>query len=149
MRKVMKNAIITFLILFLGISTVFLAYLHFFASDDRNLTGEWCAELDMTGQAAAMAYSWLRDIESVSVSLDEVESYMQDLTIQVNLTMEQTGRAEVRWEPSAAVFCRRVMMPAGRRLMKHLPRRFDPLWRRDCVWQVMGTMRRGKPWKLW
>ena len=94
MRKVMKNAIITFLILFLGISTVFLAYLHFFASDDRNLIGEWCAELDMTGQAAAMAYSWLRDIESVSVSLDEVESYMQDLTIQVNLTMEQTGRAE-------------------------------------------------------
>lgn len=94
MRRVMKNAIITFLILFLGISTIFLAYLHFFTPDDRNLTGEWCAELDMTGQVAAMAYGWLRDIEAVSVSLEEVEAYMQDLTIQVNLTMEQTGRAE-------------------------------------------------------
>lgn len=92
MRKIIKNVILTLLILTLSISTAFLAYLHFFASDDRELSGEWTANLDMTQQAAVAALSWLQEIEAVSVSLEDMEAYMQDLNIQVNLTMEQTDR---------------------------------------------------------
>ena len=92
MRKIIKNVILTLLILTLSISTAFLAYLHFFASDDRELSGEWTANLDMTQQAAVAALSWLQEIEAVSISLEDMEAYMQDLNIQVNLTMEQTNR---------------------------------------------------------
>lgn len=91
-KRAVKNTVAVLLLISLGISTVFLAYLHFFASADRNLTGEWTASLDMTRQAAVTAYVWLEDIEAVSVSLEEVESRMKDLTIQVNMKMEQTGR---------------------------------------------------------
>lgn len=94
MKKTIKNAVLTLLLLTLSVSTAFLTYLHFFASDDRELSGEWTANLDMTKQASVTAYSWLQDIEAVSVSLEDVESYMQDLTIQVNLTLEQTARSE-------------------------------------------------------
>lgn len=94
MRKTLKNTIFILLLLTLSVSTVFLAYLHFFASGDRDLSGEWTGELDMTQQAAVTALDWLRDIEAVSISLEDMESYMQDLTIQVNLTMEQTDRFE-------------------------------------------------------
>lgn len=100
MIKTIKNIVLTLLILTLGISTALLMYLYFFApggrgnSDERNLSGEWTAELDMTEQAAVTALSWLRDIEAVSISLKDMESYMQDLTIQVNLTLEQTARSE-------------------------------------------------------
>lgn len=94
MRKTIKNVIFTLLLLTLGMSTAFLAYLHFFASDDKDLTGEWTAKLDVTDQAAVIAYSWLQDIEAVSVSLEDIDSYMQGLTIQVNLTFEQTARSE-------------------------------------------------------
>lgn len=94
MRKTIKNVIFTLLILTLSISTGLLIYLHFFASDDKDLSGEWSMELDMTKQAAVTAYSWLQDIEAVSVTLEEVESYMRGLTIQVNMTMEQTARFE-------------------------------------------------------
>ncbi len=31
---------------------------------DSDLSGEWIAELEMTGQAAAMAYGWLKDMEA-------------------------------------------------------------------------------------
>jgi len=92
MGKILKNAIVTFLVLALGTSTAFLAYLHFFASDGRKLSGEWTAEIDMTEQAAVRAFDWLRDIEGVSVSPEEVKSCMQGLTIRVNMTMEQTAR---------------------------------------------------------
>lgn len=100
MKKVMKNVIIVLLILTLSASTAFLTYLHFFASDDgrltgeQNLSGEWIANLDMTERAAVTALGWLQDIEAVSVSLEDMEYYMQGLTVQVNLTMEQTDRAE-------------------------------------------------------
>ncbi|MBD5500388.1 MAG: hypothetical protein HDR10_04150, partial [Lachnospiraceae bacterium] len=94
MGKIIKNVILTLLLLTLSISTALLAYLHFFASDDKELSGEWTAELDMTQQAAVTALSWLQEIEAVSVSLEDMESYMQDLNIQVNLTLEQTGSAE-------------------------------------------------------
>ena len=92
MRKIIKNVILTLLILTLSTSTAFLAYLHFFASDDRELSGEWTANLDMTQQAAVTAFSWLQDIEAVDISLEDMEAYMQDLNIQVDLTLEQSDR---------------------------------------------------------
>ena len=94
MRKIIKNTVVVLLVLTLSVSTAFLAYLHFFASEDEELSGEWIAELDMTEQAAVTALSWLQDIEAVSISLKDMESYMQDLTIRINLTLEQTGRSE-------------------------------------------------------
>lgn len=92
--KNIKYVVFTLLLITLGISTALLVYLHFFASDNEDLSGEWTAELDMTEQAAVAAYSWLQDIEAVSVTIEDIESYMQDLTIQVNLTLEQTARSE-------------------------------------------------------
>lgn len=94
MRKNMKNAVFILLLLILSVSTALLIYLHFFASDDKNLSGEWTAELDMTERAAVTALSWLQDIEAASISLEDMESYMQGLTVQVNLTFEQTDRSE-------------------------------------------------------
>lgn len=94
MKKLIKNVILTLLLITLSISTALLAYLHFWAADDRELSGEWTAELDMTQEAAIAALGWLQDIEAVSVSLDDMESYMQDLSIEINLTMEQTSRSE-------------------------------------------------------
>lgn len=94
MEKNIKNTIFALLLLSLSISTVILAYLHFFASGDGNLSGEWTANLDMTEQAAAAALGWLQDIEAVSVSLEDTEAYMQGLTVQVNLTLEQTASSE-------------------------------------------------------
>lgn len=93
MKKILKNAVIILLVLTLGTAAAFLAYLHFSAPDDEALSGEWTADLDMTKQSAAQAFGWLQDIEGVSVSLEELESRMQDLTIQVNLTFEQTDSA--------------------------------------------------------
>lgn len=94
MRKTIKNVVFTLLLLTLSISTAFFAYLLFFASDDKELSGEWATELDMTKQAAVTALSWLQEIEAVSVSLEDMESYMQGLTIEVNLSFEQTSHAE-------------------------------------------------------
>lgn len=94
MKKNIKTAVLTILILTLGLSTALLTYLHFFASDDRKLSGEWTADLDMTERAAAIAFGWLQDIEAVSVSLEDVESCMRGLTVQVDLTLEQTARSE-------------------------------------------------------
>lgn len=94
MRKTIKNAVFILLLITLSISTALLAYLHFFASGEKVLSGEWMTNLDMTEHAAVTAYGWLQDIEAVSVSLEDMESYMRGLTIQVNLTLEQTGRGE-------------------------------------------------------
>lgn len=94
MGKTVKNIILTLLILSLGISTALLAYLHFFASEDTKLEGEWTAELDMTQQAAVTALGWLQDIEGVLVSPEDIEPYMQDLTVQVHLSFEQTARSQ-------------------------------------------------------
>ena len=93
MGKIIKNTIVTILLLTLSASTAFLAYLHFFASDDKDLSGEWTANLDMSENAAVAAYNWLEDIEAVSVSLEDIENDMQWLTVQVNLTFEQTDSA--------------------------------------------------------
>lgn len=93
MGKIVKYVLYTLLFLSLSILTAFLIYVHFFRSDDGNLSGEWTAELDVTKQAAVTAFIWLQDIEGVSVSLEDVESDMQNLTIVVNVTMEQTGQS--------------------------------------------------------
>lgn len=92
MRKTVRSTICILLLLTLGVSTALLAYLHFGAADSGNLSGEWTAELDMTGQAAVTAFIWLRDIEAVSVTLEETESRMQGLAVQVELIFEQTSR---------------------------------------------------------
>ncbi len=94
MRRTVKNTIYTLLLLTLSVSTAFLIYLRFLESRDKDLSGEWTADLNMTEQAAAKAFSWLQDIEGVSVTLEELGGYMQDLTVQVNLTFEQTARSE-------------------------------------------------------
>lgn len=116
MGKAMRNTIFILLFLALGIYTAFLTYLLFFDSGDKNLSGEWTANLDMTEQAAVSAFSWLQDIEAVSVSLEEMESYMQGLTIEVNLTMEQTARSEGTFEckvlPESYESCRQAAYEA-------------------------------------
>ncbi|MBD5469780.1 MAG: hypothetical protein HDR19_01310 [Lachnospiraceae bacterium] len=94
MRKILKNSILIGLFLFLITFTALLSYLHFFASDDKDLSGNWTAKLDMTKQSAVTALSWLQDIDAVSISLEDMEGYMQGLTIEVNLTLEQTGNSE-------------------------------------------------------
>lgn len=94
MGKVIKNTILILLILSLSISTAVLAYLHFFKTDDKSLSGEWTAELDLTEQAAVTALIWLQDIEAVSVSLEDMESCMPKLTIQVDLNLEATSDFE-------------------------------------------------------
>ena len=93
MRKTVKNVVCILLILTLSLSTGLLAYLHFIAPGDRDVSGEWTARLPMTDQAAARAFGWLRDIEAVSVSLEEVEAGMQDLAIEVSLVFEKTDRS--------------------------------------------------------
>ncbi len=94
MNRTIKNALYILLILTLSASTALLAYLHFFAPGDRTLAGEWRMEVDMTGRAAAEAFGWLQDIEGISVSREEVEARMQNLTVQVNLVFQETGRFE-------------------------------------------------------
>lgn len=91
MGRIIKNAVLTVIILTLGICTALLVYLHFFVSGDSDFTGEWVANPDVSQQAAVTALDWLKDIEAVSVSLEDMEIYMQNLTIQISLTMEQSG----------------------------------------------------------
>ncbi len=92
MKKNVKAVVCGLLILTISVYAAFLTYLHFFASNDKELSGEWTASLDMTNQASVTALDWLQDIEAVSVTLEDMEPYMQDLSIQVYLTFEQTSR---------------------------------------------------------
>lgn len=91
MKKIMKNVLLTLLILTLGASTALLAYLHFFAPD--NLSGEWTGTLDMTPRATATALDWLQEVEGVSISLEDLQTYLQDLVIETDLYLEQTHSA--------------------------------------------------------
>ena len=101
-----------------------MAYLHFFAPGDEDLSGEWTAELDMTEQAAVTALDWLQDIEAVTVSLEDMEDYMQDLTVQVNLTLEQTARFEGTFRcsvlPESYEACRQSAYEAFARAFRDL-----------------------------
>ena len=94
MGKIIKGIVLTLLFLTLSASTAYLAYLHFFAPAEEDLSGEWMADLDMTDHAALAAFDWLRDIEAVPVSYEEVERRMGGLTVKVNLTLEETERSE-------------------------------------------------------
>lgn len=91
MKKITKFIVFAILFPALIISTALLAYLHFFAANDKNLSGEWTASLDMTDQTAVTALGWLQDIEAVSVSMQDMESTMQGLNIEVQLTFEQAA----------------------------------------------------------
>lgn len=93
MRKTTYKVVLVLLFLILSAAASFLAYLHFAAPEDKDLSGGWDAELDITAQAAVTALDWLQDIEAVSISLEDMESYMQGLTVQVNLNLEQTTRS--------------------------------------------------------
>ena len=93
MRKIIKNTVFVLLFSVLVIFTVLLIYLFFYASDDKNLSGEWTAHLDMTEQASVTALGWLQDMEAVSVSMQDMKARMQGLTIELHLTLEQTGRS--------------------------------------------------------
>ena len=99
MRKTVKKVIFTLLLLTLSASTAFLAYLHFFASNDKDVSGEWTASLDMTEQAAVAALCWLQDVEAVSVSMEDMGAYMQNLTIQADLTFEKND------QPGGTFYC--------------------------------------------
>ena len=116
MKETIKNVVLTLLSLTLGISAALLFYLHFFASDEESLSGEWTASLDMTEQAAVTAFGWLQDIEGVSVSLEDVQSNMPELTIEVNLTFEQTGRSAGSFQshvaPESYDICRQTAYEA-------------------------------------
>lgn len=94
MTKIVKSVVFTILLLFSVSSAALLAYLHFEALDEKNLSGTWTAKLDMTEQAAVTALSWLQDIEGVSVSIEDMRAYMQGLNIALQLTLEQTVRSE-------------------------------------------------------
>ena len=94
MRKTAKTVVLVLLFLTLCALLAFLVYLHFFSTRDKDISGQWTTEADMTGEAAAEAYIWLRDMEAVSVSMEEVESRMEGLTVQVSLELEQTDRSE-------------------------------------------------------
>lgn len=93
MKKITKFIVFAILFPALIISTALLAYLHFFAANDKNLSGEWTASLDMTDQAEVTALGWLQDIEAVSVSMQDMENTMQGLNIEVQLTFEQADRS--------------------------------------------------------
>lgn len=93
-KKVVKNVVLTMLVLFSVSSAALLAYLYFLTLSEKDLTGNWTARLDMTEQAAVTALSWLQDIEGVSVSLEDMEVYMQDLGVEIHLTFEQTAHSE-------------------------------------------------------
>lgn len=93
MRKILNFIVVAILFPSLLISTALLAYLHFSASNDKNLTGTWTASLDLTDHAAATSLGWLQDIEAVSVSMQDMESYMQGLNIEVQITFRQSARS--------------------------------------------------------
>ncbi len=94
MRKFFRSVLFTLVLLSLCALNAFLIYLYFFGSKEQDLSGEWTADLDMSEQAAVTAYIWLQDIEGVSVSPEEVESRIPELTVEVNMKLEQTGQAE-------------------------------------------------------
>lgn len=94
MRKTTKNVALILLFLTLSVLLALMIYLHFFASENQGISGQWTTEVNMTEQAAATAFLWLQDIEGVSVTMEDVESRMEGLTVTVGLDLEQTDRAE-------------------------------------------------------
>lgn len=102
MRKIMRFIVTAVLLPVLILSTALLAYLHFFAEDDKNLSGEWTTCLDLTDQAVVTALVWLQDIEAVDVSMQDIEAHMQGLTVEMNLTLVQTAPSEGTFQCSVS-----------------------------------------------
>lgn len=103
MRKILNFMVLAVLLPALLTATVLLTYLHFFAPGDKNLSGKWTASLDMTDQAAVTAIGWLQDIEGIdiegiSASMQEMENTVQDFTVEVTITFEETARSEGTFE---------------------------------------------------
>lgn len=53
----------------------------------------------MTDQAAVTAIGWLQDIEGIDIegiaaSMQEMENAVQDFTVEVTITFEETARSE-------------------------------------------------------
>lgn len=115
-KNAVKNTIVILLILSVGILAAILVHSRLQAQREANLSGEWSARLDMTEQAVVAAFGWLSDIEAVSVSPEDVAACMRNLTIQVNLTLEQTapGQGTFRCEisPEAYDACRQAAYQA-------------------------------------
>ncbi|MDE7416790.1 MAG: hypothetical protein K2N44_10920 [Lachnospiraceae bacterium] len=124
MKKIIKNTVFAILFSVLILSTALLAYLHFYASNDKNLSGEWTANLDMTQHAAVTALDWLQDIEAVSVSMQDMESHMQGLTIELCLTLKQTARTEGTFDcsvlPESYTACNQAAYEAFAALFREL-----------------------------
>ena len=102
MRKIMRFIVTAILLPVLILSTALLVYLHFFAEDDKNLSGEWTTSLDLTDQAVVTALVWLQDIEAVDVSIQDIEAHMQGLTVEMNLTLVQTAPSEGTFQCSVS-----------------------------------------------
>lgn len=103
MRKILNVVVLAVLLPALLIATVLLTYLHFFAPGDKNLSGKWTASLDMTDHAAVAAIGWLQDIEGIDIegiaaSMQEMENAVQDFTVEVTITFEETARSEGTFE---------------------------------------------------
>ena len=94
MGKTTKNVALILLFLTLIVLLALMIYLHFFASADQDISGQWTTRADLSEQASVTAFLWLQDIEGVDVSLEELETCMEGLTVQVDLTLEQTARSE-------------------------------------------------------
>ncbi len=93
MKKAVKNAALVLLFLALCAAVAYLAYLQLIRRGEKDLSGQWTMELDLTEHASVTALSWLQEIEAVSVSLEEIEAGMDNLKVQVDLTFEQTDRS--------------------------------------------------------
>ena len=124
MKKIIKNTVFIILFSILILSTALFGYLYFYASNDRNLSGEWTADLDMAQHATATALVWLQDIEAVSVSMQDMESHMQGLTIELHLTLKQTARAKGTFDcsvlPESYTACSQAAYEAFAALFREL-----------------------------
>lgn len=94
MRKTTKNVALILLFLTLIVLLALMIYLHFFASADQDISGQWTTQADVSEQASVTAFLWLQDMEGVDVSLEELKSRMEGLTVQVDLVLERTDRSE-------------------------------------------------------
>ena len=143
MRKFFRSVLFTLVLLSLCALNAFLIYLYFFGSKEQDLSGEWTADLDMSEQAAVTAYIWLQDIEGVSVSPEEVESRIPELTVEVNMKLEQTGQAEGTFQcminQDSYDACDQAAYEAFAAAFNLQPR--------GSAWRGMRAARRRKPWR--
>lgn len=113
-KNILKRILLLLLFLTLVGVNLFLVYIHFLTPGDRScveeesaqpdgIPGEWFAELSMTDWAVEAGLGWLQEIEAVSVTSEDLESRMKDLTVRFDLTPEQIGLlgGSLRWSVSS------------------------------------------------